>query len=219
MSRARDIEVGNETIWFDTRLDGEKARLDHLEVLALVEDIDIDDLLDGHVTQKDVIFRLREALGQNGVPEEIKERRAKWKEARRAAPKCRICTELGDSTKHHFVNKWILRELKDYARLWADRSVNTIPVCLECHRNLHERNGPAKSIAEHLTREEKDFAYRALEAFREQKPSMSWLVTRGDDSVYEARLMKDFVIGLFDPVQEERVIVTPALARETAGVA
>lgn len=218
MSRARDIVVGEEHYWFDTRLDGEKAPSEQLELLALVEDIDIDDLLDGHVTQKEVINRLRDALGQNSIPDAIKLRRARWKEARRVAPECRIHGEKGDSTKHHFVNKWILRELSDYGRLWSDRGVNTIPVCLKCHRELHERQGPAKSIVEYLTKEEKDFAYRALKAFTEQKPRVAWLIALGDDSVYEARLMKDFVIGLFDPT-EERIVITPALARESAGVA
>lgn len=218
MSRARDIWIGDECYWFDTKLDGEKASVDQIELLALVEDEDIDDLLDGHVTQKDVITRLRDALGQNSIPDAIKLRRARWKEARRVAPECRIHHEQGDSTKHHFVNKWILRELSDYGRLWADRSINTIPVCLKCHRELHERQGPAKSIVEYLTQDEKDFAYRALKAFTEQKPRVAWLIALGDDSVYEARLMKDFVIGLFDPT-EERIIITPALARESAGVA
>lgn len=218
MSRARDIRIGDEQIWFDTNLNGVKARVDHLELLALVEDLDIDDLLDGHVTQKDVIDRLRNALGQNTIPDEIKERRKKWKEARRVAPECRICDKKGDSTKHHFVNKWILKELRDYGRLWADRTINTIPVCLKCHRNLHEREGPAKSIAEHLKGSEKEFAYRALKAFTEQKGKTAWLIALGDDSVYEARLMKDFVAGLFDPA-EEHIIVTPAVARESAGVA
>lgn len=213
MSRARDIIVGDEQYWFDTRLDGEKASIEQLELLALVENEDIDDLLDGHVSQKDVINRLRDALGQNSIPDEIKLRRARWKEARRVAPECRIHGEQGDSTKHHFVNKWILRELEDYGRLWADRTENTIPVCLKCHRELHERTGPAKSIVEFLTQEERDFTYRALKAFTEQKPRVAWLITLGDDSVYEARLMKDFVIGLFNPT-EERIIITPALARE-----
>lgn len=221
MSRARYIilpdsmvEDGEDNrVWFDTQLDGEKAQLAHLELLALVEDEDIDELLDGHVTQKEVVGRLRDALGQNSIPADIKERRRKWKEARRIAPKCRLCEQTGDSTKHHFVNKWILRELSDYARLWADRNVNTIPVCLKCHRELHERSGPAKSIVEHLTTSEKEFAYRALTAFTEQKPKVAWLIALGDDSVYEARLMKDFVIGLFNPT-EERIIITPAVARE-----
>lgn len=217
MSRARDIWIGDEQVWFDTRLDGERARTDHLELLALVENLDIDDLLDGHVTQKEVILRLRNALGQNSIPDEIKERRKIWKEERRVAPQCRLCDAKGDSTKHHFVNKWILKELREYAKKWSDRSFNTIPVCLKCHRNLHERTGPAKSIVEYLTTEEKEFTWRALDAFCEQHPKMAMLIARGDDSVYEARLMKDFVIGLFDPV-EESIVVTPAVARDSAGV-
>lgn len=218
MSRARDIWVAGEQVWFDTRLDGEQARLDHLELLALVENLDIDDLLDGHVTQKEVIIRLRNALGQNSIPDEIRARRKQWKEARRVAPKCRICTAKHDSTKHHYVNKWILRELPEYGKRWADRTVNTIPVCLKCHRNLHERTGPAKSIVEYLTTEERDFAWRALDLFCQRHSKMAITIARGDDSVYEARLLKDFIIGLFNPV-EERVIVTPAVARESAGVA
>jgi hypothetical protein len=221
MSRARYIDLSDDPadrIWFDTHRDGEKARAAHLEALALVEEIDIDDLLDGHVTQKEVIIRLRSALGQGGVPEEIRKRRKQWKKLRLVAPQCRICEKKGDSTKHHFVNKWILRELRDYAREWSDRSVNTIPVCINCHRDLHERDGPAKSIIEYLTTEERDFAWRALNAFCTQHPKMAMLIARGDDSVYEARLMKDFIIGLLNPV-EEPIVITPAIVRESAGVA
>lgn len=211
MSRARPVVFGDEEIWFDTLKNGERAKADHLELLALVEKIDIDDLLDEHITQGSVIERLRNALGQNTIPDQILEKRAKWREARRVAPKCRICTKEHNSTKHHFVNKWILKELKSYARKWSDRAINTIPVCMDCHRDLHMRSGPAKSIAQYLTDTEKEFAEAALMAFVEQRERVAWLIALGDDSVYESRLMKDFVNGHF---RIEAEIVTPAQARE-----
>lgn len=213
MSRARYIDLNEEDrVWFDTRLNGERARTDHLELLALVEDIDLDDLLDGHVTQRDVIHRLRDALGQNTIPDEVFTRREEWRAARRIAPKCRICDAKENSTKHHFINKWILRELKEYAKKWSDRTINTIPICLDCHRDLHMRTGPAKSIVEYLTSSEREFAYAALDALCEQAPKLALILARGDDSVYESRLLKDFILGLFDP--SEAVPINPSEVRE-----
>lgn len=211
MSRARPITLGDEQIWFDTAKNGERAKPQHLELLALVEEIDIDDLLDEHIVQGTVIQRLRDALGQNTIPEEILQRREAWREARHKAEPCRLCGAKGDSTKHHFVNRWILKELVDYAWRWSPRARNCIPVCLECHRNLHERTGEAKSIVPFLKDDEKAFAEEALEALSKERPAVVILLARGDDSVYESRLLKDWINGEFKPTEPERI--TPGTLR------
>lgn len=212
MSRARPVTIGDEQIWFDTAKNGERARPQHLELLALVEDIDIDDLLDEHIVQGTVIQRLRDALGQNAIPESILRRREEWREARHRDEPCRICGEAGDSTKHHYVNRWILKELVDYAWKWSPRARNCIPVCLRCHRNLHERQGEAKSIVPYLNEGEKAFAETALEALSKERPSLLILLARGDDSVYESRLLKDWISGSFRPTDPKQI--TPAKVRE-----
>ena len=214
MSRARPIKIGDERIWFDTARNGERAKEDHLELLALVEDIDLDDLLDEHVTQGEVIKRIRGALGIDNIPAEIVKKREDWRDARHEAPQCRICGKEGNSTKHHYVNRWILKELVDYAWKWADRNKNTIPVSIKCHRELHKRDGEAKSIAPYLKDNEKDFVEAALIALQKQRPSVALLLARGDDSVYESQLLKDWINGVFRPNPAE--IVVPAEARESA---
>lgn len=214
MSRGRPIKIGDEKIWFDTNKNGERAKVDHLELLALVEDIDLDDLLDGHVTQGEVIKRLREALGIDNIPDKIVKRREEWRKARHEAPKCRICGKEGESTKHHYVNKWILKELSGYAAKWADRNKNTIPVCITCHRNLHQRDGERKSIVEFLREPEREFVQTALEALGKQRPSLFVLLVTGDDSVYESQLLKDYALGHFRSSDPRPII--PAEARDLA---
>lgn len=221
MSRARYIKLREkdppeEWIWFDTAKNGQKAKPQHLELLALVENIDIDDLLDEHIVQGTVIDRLRDALGQNNVPEEIIQRREEWRAERQLEQPCRICEKKNDSTRHHFVNRWILKELVDYAWKWSPRTKNCIPICIECHRNLHERTGPAKSIVPYLNEDEKAFAQAALEALGKERPSLFVLLVCGDDSVYESKLLKDFALGLFRPTKAEPII--PAQVRETSAV-
>lgn len=205
MSRARPIHINGETHWFDTARNGRRATEEQLELLATLHEVggdvdddeELDDIFDADLTQGEVVERLRAALGQV-IPEEVRERRERWREQRAEAPACRICGREGDSSKHHFVNKWILKELDSYHRKWADRRSNCIPLCIKCHRDIHSRaNGP-HSIADRLTDKEKDFAYRALEAFVTQRPAVAWLVIRGDDSVYETRLMRDWIEGKFD---------------------
>lgn len=220
MSRARWIKLPKalledheeDRIWFDTAKNGERAKPEHLELLALVEDIDIDDLLDEHIIQGTVIQRLRDALGQNSIPEDILKRREKWREARHLDEPCRICGKEGDSTKHHYVNRWILKELVDYAWRWSPRTRNCIPVCLKCHRNLHEREGEAKSIVPYLDADEKAFAETALEALSKERPALVILLARGDDSVYESRLLKDWINGAFKATEPEQII--PAKVRQ-----
>ena len=198
MSRARSITFNGETHWFDMNLNHRKATDEQLELLSMVEDVDLEELLESNVTQGDVVKRLREALGHDTIPLDVIRRRQEWREARRSAPDCRMCGKVGDSTRHHFVNRWILRELESYIAKWADRKVNCIPVCIDCHRDLHDRSGPAKSIADRLTDDEKQFADSALAQLAEERPKLLILIAKGDDSVYEARLVKDWIEGQFE---------------------
>lgn len=198
MSRARSIILDGEEHWFDMNQNHRIATDKQLELLSMVEDLDLEDLLESSVTQGDVLKRLRSALGHDTVPIEVIRKRQRWREERRTAPNCRMCEKVGDSTRHHFVNRWILRELDSYASKWADRKVNCIPVCIDCHRDLHDRSGPAKSIADRLSNEEKRFADRALAQLAEERPKLLILIAKGDDSVYEARLVKDWIEGKFE---------------------
>lgn len=199
MSRARSIKLEDEKIWFDVTRNGERAKSFHLEILALVEEIDLDDLLDEHINQGEVLKRLREALDQGRIPAEVLERREQWREERHSEKPCRICGKKEDSTKHHFVNRWILKELVDYAWKWSPRSKNCVPICVSCHRDLHDRTGEPKSIVPYLTEDEKAFAEAALEALSKERPSLVIILARGDDSVYESRLLKDWIEGKFKP--------------------
>lgn len=193
MSRARPI-LGH---WFDVQRNSQKATAEQLELLATVEDVDLDDLLEEVLTQGHVVDRLRNHLGQT-IPPEVLAKRQKWREQRQQANNCRICGKQGDSTQHHFVNRWILKELDGYERKWASRVKNCIPVCIDCHRDLHSRaNGP-HSIAPFLDDEEKEFAERAIMALFEEHPKLFLMMARGDDSVYETRLIRDFIEGKFD---------------------
>lgn len=210
MSRARPIEINGEKLWFDTR--GAKATEEQLEILATLHEVgeevddgeELDDILDADLTQAKVLELLRRALGQ-GVPPEVEKKREEWRKQRATAPPCRICGREGDSTKHHFVNKWILKELDKYASRWADRRKNCIPLCITCHRDIHSRSNGPNSIAEHLTDTEKRFAHRALDAFVTERPAVAWLVIRGDESVYETKLMRDWIDGRFqvDAAEEQ----------------
>lgn len=204
MSRARPILINGQQHWFDTKQSSAKATSEQLELLATVEQIDLDDLLDEHITQGEVVTRLRSALGSDVIPQDVLNRRQKWRQHRQEQPACRICRKVGDSTKHHFINRWILRELSGYAKKWADRNKNCIPVCIDCHRDLHQRGG-AVTIAPYLTATEKKFANAALSALAEERPKLLILIARGDDTVYEARLVKDWIEGEFS---DERVALT-----------
>lgn len=198
MSRARPIELGDEQIWFDMKQNGQKATVEQLELLATVEDTDFDEFLEiQDITQGDVVKRLREYLGQT-IPPEVLAKRQKWREERQQEKACRICGKEGDSTKHHFVNRWILKHLSDYQKKWADRRNNCIPVCLKCHRNLHVRNGIARSIVPHLNDKEKRFAQRALQALSSENPKLFIWIAKGEDTVYETRLVRDYLEGKFE---------------------
>lgn len=198
MSRARPVTLpNNEQIWFDVRRNGEEATDEQLELLAVVETLDLDDLLDTVITRGEVLTRLRDALGQNGIPVDVIERRRQWRAQRQLQPACLKCSKAGDSTKHHFVNRWILKELADYGQKWADRSKNTIPLCVHCHRLIHQRDDSAKSIVELLSGEQREFAEDALRALSEERPRLLVLIARGDPGVYETRLVRDWIEGRF----------------------
>jgi len=112
-----------------------------------------------------------------------------------------MCGREGDSTKHHFINKWILRELEFYATKWADRSKNCIPLCLDCHRKIHSRSEDTGSIVPLLNKEERAFAEGALKALAEERPKLLILIGRGSPEVYETRLILDWMEGKFrEPV-------------------
>lgn len=193
MSRARKVAG----CWWDVSRNGQKASGDQLELLASVEDVEIDDILDSSLTQGDVVTRLRSALGLGAIPAAIVARREERRKERQTKPKCRICDAVGNSTAHHFVNKWIMKELSNYVEV-APRRLCTIPVCIECHRDLHFRGGLARSIVPHLTDDEKAFANALIERLRKEKPKLFDLLSDGEDSVYEARLIKDWIAGKFD---------------------
>lgn len=192
--------------WFNVNKNGDAASNKQLELLAVVEDVYLDDLLDTVLTQGEVIRRLRYAVGQDPIPTDVLQRRAAWRAERQLQPRCRKCGKEGDSTKHHFVNKWILRELGDYAQKWADRSKNCIPICIDCHRHLHLRDDRAKSVVEYLTPEEREFAEAALTTLSEERPKLLLLIARGDPGVYETRLVRDWIEGKFaeDPMPYAR---------------
>jgi hypothetical protein len=212
MSRARHIGMDcghsidtpctDPLHWWNVSESHLKATDEQLELLASFEDVDIDELFEAGITQGQCLKRLREAFGQiPEIPEAVRKRRDKFREQRRSAPPCRLCGKEGDSTRHHFVNRWILRELESYERVWANRKENCIPVCIDCHRDLHDRNGTPKSIAHLLTASEKAFADRALTALSEERPKLLILIGRGSSSVYEARLIKDWMEGKFEPAE------------------
>lgn len=222
MSRARHIGIDcqhtlenpclNPNHWFNISDSHLKATDEQLELLASAENVDMDEVLEAGITQAECLKRLREALGQiPEIPEVVRKRRDKFREQRRSAPPCRICKKEGDSTKHHFVNRWILRELESYDREWSNRRENCIPVCIDCHRDLHDRNGTPKSIAHLLTEQEKAFADRALTALSEQRPKLLILIGRGSSSVYEARLIKDWMEGKFEPAESVPSLETPQI--------
>ncbi|WP_231379197.1 hypothetical protein [Candidatus Solirubrobacter pratensis] len=158
--------------------------------------IELDDLLDTHPTQGQIVEALRDALDQGTPPAEIVERRNAYRALRQVQPECRCCGRPGDSTRHHYVNRWMMRELSNYVQV-AARSRCTIPVCIDCHRDLHDRDNTV-SIVGYLTQEERANARRLLEQLRREHPKIIELLAEGDDQVYEARLVKDWLEGRFD---------------------
>lgn len=201
MSRARSINHNGEIHWFDTSTNGAPAKVEKLELLAAVENIDLDDLLDEGLNQGDVITRLREGLGQGAVPAEILERARARREQAQAGRFCRAHPDNEDCegriTRHHFVTKWLMKELENY-NSYARRDRCTIPLCVGFHRDLHMRRADDKSIVKYLTDEERHFAHKMLSELEAQHPKIIGLARAGDPEVsYEARLIRDYDEGKF----------------------
>jgi hypothetical protein len=51
-----------------------------------------------------------------------------------------------------------------------------------------------------LNDREKDFAERSIQALYDEKPKLFLMIARGDDSVYETRLIRDWIEGKFQTV-------------------
>jgi hypothetical protein len=202
MSRARSITYEGEQVWFDCKKNSGPARVEDLETLAAVEEIEIDDLLDEGLNQGAVITRLRDALGQGTIPEHVLIRARERKIQQETAPECRLCSLDGQAcegkiTRHHFVTRWLMKELENY-EAYARRDRCTIPVCMGRHRNLHMRTEEDKSIVTYLNETERKFAHKMLSELEEQHPRIMDLARAGDPSLsYEARLVRDYDEGKF----------------------
>jgi hypothetical protein len=201
MSRARpfvDPET-EETVWFDT--DNSRATVEQLQLLADWEDIDIDDLLDEGLNQKQVLFRLRQRATPDIIPAHVLERRRQREAQKGKYPACRICTLEGDYcpggvTRHHFVPRWLMLTLKNYQH-YAPRTLCTIPICVQTHRDLHRRTDKWKSIVRYLRYPERRFAHKMLHELEVEHPVIFDLIASGDYHAYESQLIHDFMAGKF----------------------
>lgn len=200
MSRARpyrELETGI-TYWFDYR--NPVATPEHLELLADVEQVDLDDLIDAGLSQRQVLFRLHEA--EKLIPALVIERRNKRLEKASIQPVCRICDLHGwecegKITRHHFVPRWLMRELDHYQR-YAAKSRCTVPVCIGRHRDLHYRdNDLDKSIVQYLTSSERELAEEILLELKDEHPAIFELISGGSTESYEYSLVRDFLTGRF----------------------
>lgn len=197
MSRARSITIGGREVWFDTNLDGQPAQSEQLEILMDATGVDLDDLLDGGLSQGQCILAIREALHGTVVPPEVMERRRQRKAQGQSKPPCRICGKK-EYTKHHFIPRWIMRELENY-QTYAPRRICTIPLCVDCHKDIHDRSTdrPGKSIVPYLEPREAALAQRILDDLKEQRPGLFDLISGGNEYTYEYVLIKDYQAGEF----------------------
>ncbi len=200
LSRARDWvhPITNVTYWFDA-YDSE-ATVEQLEVLADMEDAEIDDLLDERLSTRAVLYRLNHNSGL--IPHEIiEQKRARVQSAQRPLV-CRYHDDPDDCkgaiTRHHFVPRWLMLELPDYIN-YAPRAYCTIPACVSSHRELHMRDGISdKSIVDRLTIDERRLADRMLSELKEARPVLFDLLLAGDPKYsYESQLILDFARGRF----------------------
>lgn len=208
MSRARPIGIrsdGEPALWVDTDLNGCRASTKQIEYLAALEDVEIDDLLDEGLTQREAVERLRSILGEGGIPADVEARRQQQRVERSVRPPCRLCGKLEDSTRHHFLPKYLMRELSNYVD-WADRRKCTVYVCRDCHDWLHDRKSGEKSIASMrqpdgepvLDPQHRRMISQMIEQLRRERPVLFDLMANGDRSVYEACLVQDWLLGRFD---------------------
>ena len=197
MSRARPYELDGEIVWFDNK--APVATVEQLELLADIEGISIDDLLDEGLGQRQVLKRLHEHDGL--IPEHVLERRRIRMADMADAPTCRWCEVHGSQcegsiTRHHYVPRWLMLLLDNYPA-YAPRTICTIPVCLGRHRDLHLRDGTPKSIVECLDGRERVFAQKLIDELREQHPAVFELLAGGSGDSYEGQLIADYLAGEF----------------------
>ena len=198
MSRARNIG----DLIFDTK-GSCKATVAQLELLADVEDVSLDDLLDEGLTQNQAYSRIQLVISRDLIPQGVLERRRLRKLHSQQAPDCRICTLNGwecegNSTRHHFIPRWMMLLLENY-QAYASRTRCTIPICIGRHRDLHYRsNESEKSIVRYLTPDERVFAQKMLDELRSQHGATFDLMAGGDSAYsYEAQLAQDYFRGEF----------------------
>lgn len=205
MSRAKKIVLPNdEDKWYDSRTLGSPAEPELLELLADIDNISLDELLEQGLSRSEAYDKLRKALGQGGIPEEVLKQREKRRKTQNAPAECRICNSWqptngceGRITKHHFVPKWCMKELENY-QAYSTRQICTIPLHLNVHRDLHLRNSGANKSVYHLLKpDERELAHKMLTEFREQHPVIFEIQLAGDIEVYEACLVNDFIHGKF----------------------
>src|SRR5208282_4539272 len=209
MSRARDWvhPLTGRIFWFDA-YDGE-ATVEQIELLAEMEDADIDDLLDERLSTKAVLYRLNHNSGL--IPHEIiAQKRARAANAPRLLV-CRLHGEDGDCegsiTRHHFVPRWLMLELPDYIS-YAPRTYCTFPACVGWHRELHLRDGSnEKSVAPYLTDAEKDIADHLIESLKVERPNLFSLIAHGDDNSYEYQLIHDWQEGKFARAEQDDLVL------------
>jgi hypothetical protein len=209
MSRARDWtdpRTGRR-YWFDAH---SPATASQLELLADVEHIiDMDDILEEGLSARAVLYRLN--LHSNLIPQEVLEQKRERVESDHTPIACRICTKSGWGcegriTRHHFVPRWMMLLLKDYED-YAPRSQCTIPICVGRHRDLHLRGVPGKSIAEFLTKPEKELADRLIRKLKEDREKVYDLIAGGTPDSYEYQLIRDHQMGLFSAERQISAIV------------
>lgn len=206
MSRARPIGG----LWFDTQQNGKACKVEHLELLAAAENISVDDLLDESLNQGELIRRLRIALGEGVIPAEVLDQMRLRKADAANQAQCRICDTHGwecegSITRHHFVPRWLMLLLENY-QAYAPRRTCTIPICIGRHRDLHARDDqPGKSIVQYLTDDERTFAQKMIQELEEQHPATFKLLAAGDETVYEAQLIRDYLSGGFTHQESKSV--------------
>lgn len=200
MSRARDwtSPITGETIWFDVH--ESQATLEQIEILAEIEDADIDDLLDERLSTRAVLYRLNHSSGL--IPYEIIRKRKARAFVSQEPLACRYHQNSEDCegrvTRHHFVPRWLMLELPDYIT-YAPRSYCTIPACAGWHRSLHLRDASInKSIVPYLTNAERDMTDHLIEGLKKVRPVLFDLILAGDTSrSYETQLLQDWKDGKF----------------------
>lgn len=218
MSRARawtDPRTG-ETHWFNVYA---PATADQLELLADIEGIEIDDILEEDLSQRVVKFRLDSY--SNVIPADVLERKRERAQERHIQPVCRICPAEGKRcegriTRHHFVPRWMMLELENYSA-YSPRSFCTIPVCVGRHRDLHFRGDDVipKSIVPYLTESEKDLAEKLLSSLKDERPILYDLIASGDRNSYEWQLIRDWQLGHFYRSKDQKEL-SSAMDLETA---